>query len=34
MKTRQDRDPLQTAQCVCSIPVDVADAALAEQAEF
>jgi hypothetical protein len=34
MKTRSERAPQQTARCVYSIPVNVAEATLAEQADF
>jgi hypothetical protein len=34
MKTRLERDPQQTAQCVYSIHVNVAEATLAKQADL
>jgi hypothetical protein len=34
MKTRLERDPQQTVQCVYNIPVNVAQAILVKQANF
>jgi hypothetical protein len=34
MKTRPERDPLQTAQCIYSIPLNVVEATLAKQADL
>jgi hypothetical protein len=34
MKTRLERDPQQTAQCIYSIPCELAEATMAKQADL